>query len=137
VEKFFAARGFDRDRAELRAFAMAAVVCGVPLRPTPFFDRRSAAPGGQQRKIGWLLEAESPDGTVEASKLWQQWRDPAWREANPDAPITLLRAYWDALQEAERREPDYAELEFTKGNRAVTVPAHWPKEKILAAIAKL
>jgi hypothetical protein len=137
VKKFFAARGFDHDRAALRAFAMAAVVCGVPLRPIPFYDQRSVADGGSKRKIGWLLEAESADGRIEAARLWERWHDASWREANPDAPITLLRAFWDALQEAERREPDYAELCFNKGNRSVTVPAAWPKDRILPALANL
>jgi hypothetical protein len=133
--KFFAARGSESDRVALRGFAMAAAVLGIPLRPIPFTDRTRATAAGKTRELAWLLEDEAAG--LETAKLWQQWHSAAWREANPTAPITLLRSYWDALQEAERREPDYAELLFTKGNRAVTVPAHWPKDKILAAIAKL
>lgn len=132
---FFAARGFEADRVAIRGFAMAAAVLGIPLRPVPFTDRTRATTDGKVRELAWLLDDKA--GDIEAAKLWQQWHSKEWREANPDAPITLLRAYWDALQEAERREPDYAELLFIKGKRHLTVPAHWPKDKILAALSKL
>lgn len=135
--KFFAARGFDQDRVALRAFAMAASVLGVPLQPVPFVDRRSATSEGPRRELAWLLDAESPDGRLETENLWRQWNDAGWRERHPDSPISILRRYHDALLEAERREPDYAELAFSRGNRTLTVPAAWPKEKILEAIKKL
>ena len=135
--KFFAARGFEEDRVALRGFAMAAAVLGVPLQPVPFVDRRSATPDGPRRELAWLLDAESPDGRLETEKLWRKWNDAAWRERNPDAPISLLRRYHDALLEAERREPDYAELSFTRGLRSCHVPASWPKERILEALKKL
>jgi hypothetical protein len=133
--KFFAARGSESDRAALRGFAMAAAVLGIPLRPIPFTDRTRATPSGKVRELAWLLEDETAG--VETVQLWERWHSPTWREANPDAPITLLRTYWDALLEAERREPDYAELLFNKGKRSLTVPATWPKDRILQAIAQL
>jgi hypothetical protein len=134
--KFFSARGLESDRVVLRGFAMAASLLGVPLRPVPFTDRTRATPAGKVRELAWLLDDEGPGG-LEAAKLWEQWHDKAWREAHPDAPISLLRAYWDALQEAEKREPDYAELEFTRGQRSLTVPAHWPTDRIRAALKRL
>lgn len=117
---------------------MAAVALGVPLRPIPFVDRTSAAPGGGKcRELAWLLEAESEDGKLEAQKLWEWWNSPTWLAENREHQLAILRAYWDSLQEAERREPDYAELQFSKGKRILTVPASWPVEKIRTALQRL
>jgi hypothetical protein len=136
--KFFSARGLENDRVFLRGFAMAAVALGVPLRPLPFVDRTSAAAGGgKRRELTWLLEPETADGKVETQTLWEQWNSQEWQAEHPDHQLTILRAFWDSLQEAERREPDYAELQFNKGKRFVTVPASWPVERIREAIKSL
>ena len=125
---FVVVSGLESERAELRAFAMAAAVLGVPLRPVnDFVETRRVENGKEVRYVAWYLEQCSPDQIHKTNELLKWWRDPAWLKANPAHPLAQFREYWQALKDAEAHEKQSLVLAaITRGNRHAHIPIFPP-----------
>jgi hypothetical protein len=138
---FVTINGPDSQREELRAFAMAAAVLGVPLRPLNDFveyRRRKEGGGGVQIDVAWFLEQRSPDGEQKTNQLWLWWNDPAWLSANPGHPLARFKEYWQALKDARAHEEKVVPLAVvTRGNRTLHIPFDVTPERKAKLLALL
>lgn len=121
---FVIVSGPESQRAELRAFAMAAACLGVHLRPTnDFVEKRRLQNGKEVRSCEWYLEQADPAKIHRTNELRKWWDDPAWVAAHPEHPLAVLREYWNALQDAAAHEQKTVPLAVVKkGNKYAFIP---------------
>lgn len=138
---FVVVSGLESERAELRAFAMAAAVLGVPLRPVnDCVETRRVEGGKEVRYVAWYLEQCDAAKIYKTNELLKWWRDPAWLAANPEHPLARFREYWQALKDAEAHEQNCLVLAaVTRGKRHVHIPMYPPiteerKKQLLAML---
>jgi len=114
------------ERADLRAFVMAAAVLGIPLAPINDFVeyRRVDATGQPKQTVSWFLAQRDPTGRYKTNALYRQWRDPAWLAANPEHPLALMRAYSAALRAGEAHEATGGLIlaAITRGQKHAHIP---------------
>jgi len=117
---------------------MACATLGIQLRRRSFMDRASVAPDGRRtRRLAWFLEPKSPCGRWTAGDIRKHWDDPAWQAANPEHPISIMWHFWQNLRAAEAHEPLCEEIVIRRGDKKLTVPKAWPRDRIEAALQKL
>jgi len=128
---FFAAHAPVADRAQLRAFAMAAALLGVPLaEQNDFILTRRVEAGKSVELVSWYLATKSADGRFKTAQLWAWWNDPEWLAANPTHPLAIYREFADALRDAAAHEaatPAIAVL--TRGARRAFIPVNLPADR--------
>ncbi len=140
---FVVVSGPEAEREELRAFAMAAAVLGVPLRPVnDFVETRRVEDGRETRYVAWYLEQSDASQQQKTNELLRWWRDPKWLAENPTHPLAMMREYWQALRDAAAREKTGLILAaITRGKKHAHIPIQPPisperKNKILEMLEK-
>lgn len=128
---FVLASGPEEDRAEIRAFAMAAAVLGVKLRPfNDFVEKRRMVDGKEVRTVEWYLEQTDPLQRHKSAELLKWWNDLEWLKANTDHPLALLKEYWTALKDAEQHEKDAVPIAVVcRGKKYAFIPYDCPQDR--------
>ena len=130
--------GDESDREEMRAVAMACATLGIPMRQRSFTDRAGIGRDGKKyRRLTWYLHEKSPDGRWVTGELRAKWQSETFRAENPEHPITILWQHWDNMRRAVEHEKQCEEIQIRRGNKVITVPKSWPRERIEEAMKKL
>jgi len=114
------------------ALVAAALVSGVRLAgDKPFLDTIEEVGGEAKRSVTWSLDGGSeitfrpafPEETMDFAEFRRRFEDDAWCRANPDHPISYLRALADTLlslqDQLRGRKPA---LLIRKGKRFAVIP---------------
>jgi hypothetical protein len=132
-QKIAFVRGEDPPhRSRDTALVAAALVSGIKLAgDKPFLDTIEEVGGEAKRAISWSLDGACeitfrpafPEETMDFAEFRRRFEDDAWCLANPDHPISYLRALSDTLlslqDQLRGRKPAFL---IRKGKRFAVIP---------------